>query len=87
MPTERFMRHHYGPSGHVKPALKPTIAERIGLAGNHLGLCLPVNHPPYTATYEEGLQYFGAGKQYEIWVAWKICYELFVELSDAQEEN
>lgn len=83
MPNERFMRHRYGPSGYVKPtAPKRTIAERIGQAGNHLALCLPLDHPPHTATYEEGLEHFGAGKQFEIWVAWKICYEVFGELQE-----
>ena len=55
--------------------------KRVGIAGNHLGLCLDVNHPLYTATYDDGLKHYGAGKQFETWVAWKICYEVYVAIA------
>ena len=76
-----------GLCGGATSSMKKSVRDRIVAAGNHLGLCLPTDHPPYTATYEEGLNHFGPGKMYEVWVAWKTCYEVFEELGQTLSTN
>lgn len=54
------------------------IRQKVGIAGNHLGLVIGTNHLPYTTPTDEALEIMGAGKHFEIWVAWKLCYEAYV---------
>lgn len=59
----------------VPRAVFEKMGRNIGVAANHLGLVLPTGHPYHDVSYEDGLDIIGAGKDFEIWAAWKLCYE------------
>lgn len=70
-----------------KQAALDAITKKIGIAGNHLGLCIGVDHPFYTADANDVLEQMGAGPAYETWVAWKLIYEAYVELERMCERS
>ncbi len=45
--------------------------ERVMVGGNHLGLLIGADHPPYTADCQDALAHYGAGDQYEVWCCWR----------------
>lgn len=46
------------------------------VGGNHLGLLIGADHPPYGATHAEALEHYGAGDRYEIWCCWNAIMRL-----------
>jgi len=65
-----------------EPALKMALEalealEKVGIAGNHLGLLIPVDHLLHTESTDTALEHYGAGDTYDTWVAWKLCYEAY----------
>jgi hypothetical protein len=59
--------------------------EKIGIAGNHLGLLLDTDHPLDTASYDDALSHYGGGDKYEIWCAWRGIREGLKALEEAKK--
>ena len=56
--------------------------EKVMVGGNHLGLIIGVDHPPYTASHEEArTHYADAIWTYEAWCCWKTIMEARPALS------
>ncbi len=52
--------------------------DRVFVGGNHLGLVIGTDHPPYTATHDEGREHYystGHNDLYEVWCCWKAIME------------
>ena len=65
-------------------AYEPTreALEKVMVGGNHLGLIIGVDHPPYTASHEEArVHYADAIWTYEAWCCWKTIMEVRPALS------
>lgn len=56
--------------------------EKVMVGGNHLGLIIGADHPPYTASHEEArAHYADAIWTYEAWCCWKTIMEARPALS------
>lgn len=56
--------------------------EKVMVGGNHLGLIIGADHPPYTASHEEArTHYADAIWTYEAWCCWKTIMEARPALS------
>jgi hypothetical protein len=69
-----------------RDALREAL-KSVGVAGNHLGLLIGINHPLHTASYEDGLNHYGAGEDFEIWTAWKLCYLAYAALNSQENKK
>lgn len=70
------------PTGSVISALDGVL-----VGGNHLGLLIGADHPPWGATHTEALEYYGAGDKYEIWCCWDAIMRLAKVIVETREIN
>ncbi len=43
----------------------------VMIGGNHLGLVIGADHPPYTASFDAARAHYGPGDKYEVWNCWR----------------
>ena len=61
---------YYGLVIHENEALRQLIA-RVMVGGNHLASHIDANGPNWRASYDEGMNFYGAGLRYDAWCCWK----------------
>lgn len=54
------------------------LLERVLIGGNHLGLLIGPDHPPYTASHDDAMAHYFPKRHdaYEAWCCWKTIMEL-----------
>lgn len=58
--------------------------ERVLVGGNHLGLLIGADHPPYTATHDDARSFYYARNRKDAYEAW-CCWRTIMELRDVLE--
>lgn len=66
--------------------LRAALGECL-IGGNHLATHLLSEHPPYTASCDDALEYYGAGWRYDVWCCWRALMRAreAYEASDGKE--
>lgn len=54
----------------------------VMIGGNHVALLIGADHPPHTASHDDALTHYGAGRQYEAWCCWRSIMHARAALED-----
>lgn len=69
--------------GATTVVIPKALLDRVLIGGNHLGLIIGADHPPYTATHDQALEhYIGENHDHDGYEAW-CCWRTIMELRDA----